>query len=562
MVGEARAVAVDQQCRVVDAPVCAALGVAVEQGDPVPRAISAAARAEGPSAGSASRRSGLGADGVAGEEHLGRDQERGTAGSRLAAPRLEPGEVRPDTAPPGFGPCATAIRITTLLNSSAPGLSPISAAPASGTPFGRGAAWVMLIPEEDRAHATLHDLARPHRCEHRRADRPRAGRRPERARQKQAGAARTRVDVESLEPADVRRLARDRDVVGIAPVMPTRLIRPFEVARRAAATTAWGIEAVGADGSPSPAPAWSVRCSTPASTPAHPAFAGVELVQRDFSGAGDGDRQGHGTHCAGTIFGRDVDGTRIGVARGVTQALIGKVLGDDGGGDSDMIFRGIEWALQEGADVISMSLGFDFPAWSSELVDRGWPADLATSRGPRGLPRQPADVRRADGHGPGARGLRRGHRRVRRRRQREPARGERDFEIAASLPAAAEGIVSVGALARGEQGFKVAPFSNTFPQLTAPGVDVLSAKAGGGLRSLSGTSMATPHVAGVAALWWEAVRASSAGPPARPCSPSCLPPRDRKASPRARTRPTAGSGSSRHLNRPHDAGPCPWAADS
>src|SRR5918995_784476 len=57
-----------------------------------------------------------------------------------------------------------------------------------------------------------------------------------------------RVDVESLAPRDVRSLARDPEVVGIAPVMPTRLIRPFEVAAGAsAATSAWGIEAVGAD---------------------------------------------------------------------------------------------------------------------------------------------------------------------------------------------------------------------------------------------------------------------------------------------------------------------------
>jgi subtilisin family serine protease len=250
---------------------------------------------------------------------------------------------------------------------------------------------------------------------------------------------------------------------------------------------------------------------------AHPAFAGVELVQRDFSGAGDGDRQGHGTHCAGTIFGRDVDGTRIGVAGGVSKALVGKVLGDDGGGDSDMIFRGIAWALQEGADVISMSLGFDFPGLVDDLVNRRrWPVDLATSAA---LEAYRGNLRMFDA----LMGM------VRARAAfdegtilcaaagNESRREENeDFEIAVSLPAAAEGVVSVGALARGEggAGFTVAPFSNTFPQLSAPGVDVLSAKAGGGLRSLSGTSMATPHVAGVAALWWETVRAGSSRPSA------------------------------------------------
>ncbi len=92
----------------------------------------------------------------------------------------------------------------------------------------------------------------------------------------------------------------------------------------------------------------------------HPAFAGVQLVQRNFTEEPPQDLHGHGSHCAGTIFGRDVAGTRIGVARNIKRALIGKVLGE-GGGSSATLARAIHWALEEGAHVISMSLGIDFP---------------------------------------------------------------------------------------------------------------------------------------------------------------------------------------------------------
>jgi subtilisin family serine protease len=87
------------------------------------------------------------------------------------------------------------------------------------------------------------------------------------------------------------------------------------------------------------------------------------------------------------------------------------------------------------------------------------------------------------------------------RRQVDPK-----FEIAASLPAAAEGVISVGALQRGGGKLGIAAFSNTFPQISAPGVGVLSAWPGGTLRELNGTSMACPHVAGVACLWWEELK--------------------------------------------------------
>jgi len=309
------------------------------------------------------------------------------------------------------------------------------------------------------------------------------------------------VEVEDVSLTDKDRVevARDPRTEAIAAVMPMRLIEPVGTADATpAAGTTWGVAAVGAVASPFDGLGVTVAVLDTGIDPDHEAFAGVDLIRRNFTAESDDDNHGHGTHCAGTIFGGDVDGQRIGVARNVEKAVIGKVLGQ-GGGSSATIARAVQWAVAEGAHVVSMSLGIDFPGFVDFLVNRhGLDINAATSmalveyRHNINLFNSLARMVRAQGaFGQGTV--------VVAASGNESQRPE--YEIAVAPPAAGVDISAIGALQQGADGLDVARFSNTEVDVSAPGVDVISARAGGGLTSMSGTSMATPHVAGVAALW-------------------------------------------------------------
>jgi subtilisin family serine protease len=311
------------------------------------------------------------------------------------------------------------------------------------------------------------------------------------------------VEMDTLSASGAASVARKKDVEAVAPVIPMKLVEPLDegLAAPTAAGPDWGVQAVGAVTSPFTGDGVVVAVLDTGIDATHPAFAGVNLVTKSFTGSASADDDhGHGTHCAGTIFGRDVNGVRIGVARGVRKALIGKVLGAGGGG-SNQIVQAIQWAVAEGANVISMSLGMDFPGYQQQLVNNGAPADVATSQALEGYRlnvalfeklasmvlafsefAQPTLLIAAAGN-------------------ESRTNVNPDFKIAVAPPAVSDGMISVAALGQSAAGLKIASFSNTGALISGPGVSITSAKRGGGLVSMSGTSMATPNVAGVAALW-------------------------------------------------------------
>lgn len=316
-------------------------------------------------------------------------------------------------------------------------------------------------------------------------------------------AAETELISERLPDSAVGDLERDPRILEAAPAMPTVLIEPQATAGDAVGE-AWGIAAVGADKSRFDGSGVKVAVLDTGIETSHSAFKGMMIIEEDFSGAGNGDRNGHGTHCAGTIFGRDLD-RRIGIARGVDQALIGKVLNDSGRGSTLGMFWGIQWAAKHGANIISMSLGFDTAGLIETLIKEGWPKKMAAAigidsyrRNIRLFDRELQVLEALGEHGAGplvvAASGNDSQRNV-----------DVRYRIPASLPSCATGIISVGALGQTDAGLRIADFSNSLPRVTAPGVDIPSAWLGGKMKSLNGTSMACPHVAGIAALWWQSL---------------------------------------------------------
>ncbi|UVW29572.1 S8 family serine peptidase [Massilia sp. H6] len=323
-----------------------------------------------------------------------------------------------------------------------------------------------------------------------------------------------KIEVKTLERNALPYVSSAADVLAVAESVPISLLKEVHDMSGAVAVplalghASWGVQAVRADTSPYDGRGIVVAVLDTGIDRTHPAFAGIELIEEDFTDEGNGDVLGHGTHCAGTIFGRAGPFGRIGIAPGVQRALIGKIIGSKGGGTSARLAKAMEWAAENGANVISMSVGIDFTALAKRMEDR-LPERVAMSRA---LEAYRATVRlfetvtlsikaKSVFGSPSIFIAAAGN-------DTDRTAGP-EYELSVTPPANSEGFMSVGAVGHAEGNtsrMAVARFSNTGPNICAPGVDIVSARPGGDLVAMSGTSMAAPHVAGVAALWAEKLK--------------------------------------------------------
>jgi len=171
------------------------------------------------------------------------------------------------------------------------------------------------------------------------------------------------------------------------------------------------------------------------------------------------DRNGHGSHCAGIAAAVNNNIGVVGVAPGARVWAV-RVLGDNGNGYVSDIIQGLEWCVDNAKEIASMSFGGDYSESFKNACDAAYAAGvlLVASAGNK-------------------------------------------YGGAVNYPAAFDSVIAVSAI---DDANNIADFSSAGQEveLSAPGVNIKSTYRYGGYALGSGTSMACPHVAGVAALAW------------------------------------------------------------
>jgi subtilisin len=275
----------------------------------------------------------------------------------------------------------------------------------------------------------------------------------------------------------------------IVAVEPERVMHAISVEEPAAAARfaddaqfTWGLRATGVDATSATGSGIRVAVLDTGLDAEHPDFAGRSITARSFvSGPTADDGHGHGTHCTGTACGPawPPEGRRYGIAS-EAEIFAGKVLDDSGAGADASILAGIDWAITNGCHVISMSLGADVRTVSAvyETVGR-----RALAAGTLIVAAAGNNARRSEGF-PGFVGM--------------PANSPSIMAIAAVDADLA--IADFSAASNPVEGGQV--------DIAGPGVAVYSAwPMPRRTNTISGTSMAAPHVAGIAALLSQATGA-------------------------------------------------------
>ncbi|MFB5664166.1 S8 family peptidase [Alteribacillus sp. HJP-4] len=187
---------------------------------------------------------------------------------------------------------------------------------------------------------------------------------------------------------------------------------------------------------------------------------GESFVPGESDPATDGN--GHGTHVAGTVAAVDNDSGVLGMAHAAELYAV-KVLDSQGSGSLSSIAQGIEWSIDNDMDVINMSLGGTMGSQALEEASNN-----AYNAG--------VTVIAAAGNS-----------------------GSLGFINTINYPAKYESVMAVGAVDESDSRASFSSVGNEL-EVMAPGVDILSTKPGNSYEPFDGTSMASPHAAGAAAL--------------------------------------------------------------